>query len=210
MNRSTSRVIFSLGLFFLGICQASASLWTWLDVERQLEGMYPTISKPALERAFDYLNQHSSEIRNQNYLTIIDFDQPSINERMYVIDLTNLTVNTYLVAHGKESGDLYATTFSNAINSNKSSLGIYWTGSEYIGEHGLSLTLLGKEETNSNAEAREIVLHGADYVSYEFIRQNGRLGRSLGCTAVSLQHSTDLVHKLSGGSVFYIYHSHSE
>jgi L,D-transpeptidase catalytic domain len=208
--KSALGVGISLSLYFLSICHASASLGSWADVERQVAGKYPTISRPALERAFEYLNEHSDEIHNQNYLTVIDFDLPSTAERMYVIDLKDVTMSSYLVAHGKDSGDLYATEFSNAINSNKSSLGIYWTGNEYIGEHGLSMVLQGKEETNSNAEARVIVLHGADYVSYDFIKQTGRLGRSLGCTAVSLQYSSDLVRKLEGGSVFYVHHSRTE
>ena len=105
---------------------------------------------------------------------MIDFDLPSIAERMYVVDLKNITVNTYLVAHGKESGDLYATSFSNEINSNKA----LWqsiTGTSTSWRvwtfHGSS----GREASNNNAETREIVLHGADYVSYDFIKQTGRL-----------------------------------
>jgi hypothetical protein len=208
--KSASGIIFSLAMYLISVSSASAALGTWLDVERQVEAKYPTISKPALQRAFQYLNEHSEEVHNQNYITVIDFDQPSSAERMAVIDLKNLTANTYLVAHGKESGDLYATSFSNVAQSNKSSVGIYLTGNEYVGEHGLSMTLRGMEASNSNAEAREIVLHGADYVSEEFIKQTGRLGRSLGCTAVSLQYSTDLTRKLEGGSVYYIYHSHTD
>jgi hypothetical protein len=208
--KSASGIIFSLAMYLIRVSSASAALGTWLDVERQVEAKYPTISKPALQRAFQYLNEHSEEVHNQNYITVIDFDQPSSAERMAVIDLKNLTANTYLVAHGKESGDLYATSFSNVAQSNKSSVGIYLTGNEYVGEHGLSMTLRGMEASNSNAEAREIVLHGADYVSEEFIKQTGRLGRSLGCTAVSLQYSTDLTRKLEGGSVYYIYHSHTD
>jgi hypothetical protein len=208
--KSASGIIFSLAMYLIRVSSASAALGTWLDVERQVEAKYPTISKPALQRAFQYLNEHSEEVHNQNYITVIDFDQPSSAERMAVIDLKNLTANTYLVAHGKESGDLYATSFSNVAQSNKSSVGIYLTGNEYVGEHGLSMTLRGMEASNSNAEAREIVLHGADYVSEEFIKQTGRLGRSLGCTAVSLQYSTELTRKLEGGSVYYIYHSHTD
>jgi hypothetical protein len=211
--KSTSGIVLSLAIClfssFTSIKSASAALGAWLDVERQVEAHYPAISKPALERAFQYINEHSEEVHNQNYLTVIDFDLPSSQERMFVIDLKNVTMNSYLVAHGKESGDLYATSFSNVAQSNKSSVGIYLTGNEYVGEHGLSMVLKGMEASNSNAEAREIVLHGADYVSEEFVKQTGRLGRSLGCTAVSLQYSTELTRKLEGGSVYYVYHSHT-
>ena len=208
--KTTTGVFLGLTLSLLNISHASAAIGAWLDVEKQVEQAYPSISRPMLQRAFEYLNEHSDEVQNQNYLTVINFDLPSTAERMAVIDLKNVTVNTYLVAHGKESGNLYATSFSNEPNSNKSSLGIYLTGNEYVGEHGLSMILRGMEASNSNAESREIVLHGADYVSYDFIKQTGRLGRSLGCTAVSMQYSTELTKKLEGGSVFYVYHSHTE
>jgi hypothetical protein len=179
----------------------------WIDIETQVIAQNPSLSREMLNRAFGYLSANESSVGNKNYLTVIDFDLPSTQERMFVINLKNVTVTSYLVAHGKNSGDNYATQFSNEPESNMSSLGIYLTGAPYIGKHGLSMTLLGKEATNSNAQAREIVLHGADYVSESSIQQLGRLGRSLGCPAVNPQYSSQLVNQLQGGSVFLIYHS---
>ena len=58
-----------------------------------------------------------------------------------------------------------ADTFSNREGSFSSSLGIYRTLDVYNGHHGRSLHLEGLEPTNSNALARALVLHTADYVS---------------------------------------------
>ena len=85
-----------------------------------------------------------NKIRRINYLTICDFSQSSGKKRLYIIDIENqrLVTNTY-VAHGKNSGGEFATTFSNKPESLQSSLGFYITSSTYIGKHGLSLRING-------------------------------------------------------------------
>ena len=116
-------------------------------------------------------------------LSIVDFNKPSSEKRMWIIDLNakKLLFNT-LVAHGKGSGDNYATSFSNISESNQSSLGFYVTANTYHGKHGLSLKINGMDGAyNSNALNRAVVIHGASYVSHDFVKQHGRLGRSLGC-----------------------------
>lgn len=162
----------------------------------------------ALKIAFDYFLAHSDQIKNQNYLTIIDFDQPSTAKRMHVIDLKTGAVEDLFVAHAKQSGENFATRFSNVPGSNMSSLGIYLTGDQIVSpKHGTAMLLHGMEPTNSNALKREIIFHGADYVSEEFIQKNGRLGRSLGCPAVEDGVVDRLVGQLKGGSVMLIYKS---
>ena len=126
--------------------------------------------------------------------------------RMHVIDMTSGHVEDLLVAHAKKSGDNYATQFSNTPGSNMSSLGVYLTGDAITSpKHGPALLLHGQEPTNDNALKREIILHGADYVSDDFIRKNGRLGRSLGCPAVEDAVAPRLVEELKGGSLMLIY-----
>jgi hypothetical protein len=54
----------------------------------------------------------------------------------------------------------------------------YATGEIYRGKHGASLKLDGSRKgINSNARERAVVIHGADYVSDSFIKNNKRLGR---------------------------------
>ena len=145
--------------------------------------------------------------KKRNVLTIIDFSSSSSEKRFYVIDFDKNRVlyDTY-VAHGKNSGNNYATEFSNSIDSNMSSLGFYLTGYTYEGSNGYSLKLYGLErDINDNAEARSIVIHGADYASPEFLRSNGHLGRSLGCPALPLEEYAKIIDELKGGSVVFIY-----
>lgn len=142
-------------------------------------------------------------------ISIADLSQPSTEKRLYIIDIENhrLLFNTW-VAHGKNTGELYARSFSNTPESNQSSLGFYITGVTYEGKHGLSLQLHGMEPgLNDKALDRAIVIHGADYVSEDFIRRTGRLGRSLGCPAVSNELAAPVIETIKGGTLFFVYHS---
>src|SRR5690606_932140 len=97
-----------------------------------------------------------------------------------------------LVAHGRNTGQATADKFSNLPNSNMSSLGFYLTDETYFGKHGLSLKLDGMDNGhNDKARERAIVMHGADYVSDSFVKQHGRLGRSLGCPALPQEISKE-------------------
>jgi len=148
-----------------------------------------------------------NSISRPEVITIIDFSLQSDRERLWVIDLNKGKVLFHcLVSHGRNSGELKAENFSNIPGSYASSPGFYVTGETYIGKHGLSLTLDGLESgINDKARARAIVIHGADYVSDDFIRNNGRLGRSLGCPAVPVELSEDIIKTIKGGSCLFIY-----
>ena len=143
---------------------------------------------------------------DKQLLTVVDFDLPSTEKRLWVVDLAShkIVFNT-LVAHGHNSGENVATNFSNTDSSNMSSLGFYVTGREYEGKHGHSLRLQGLDEGfNTNAATRSVVMHGAEYVSEDFIRQNGRLGRSLGCPALPMDQYAQIIGAVNGGTCLFI------
>jgi L,D-transpeptidase catalytic domain len=151
--------------------------------------------------------QQAGEIRNTDVLSIIDFSLPSNKKRLFVIDMTNgrLLFNTF-VAHGRNSGGLMATRFSNRTNSLMSSLGFYLTGDPFIGEHGYSLRLEGIERGwNDHANRRAIIIHAANYVSEEHIRQWGFLGRSEGCPAIPEELDQPIIDEIKGGSCLFLY-----
>ncbi len=155
---------------------------------------------------YEILNQKQSLVR-PGVITIIDFSLPSDKERLWVLDLaSNKVLFHCLVSHGRNSGELMAEKFSNIPGSFASSPGFYVTGDTYTGRNGLSLVLDGLEAgINDKARARAIVMHGADYVSPEYIKVNGRLGRSQGCPAVPEKLCGEIIESIKGGSCLFIY-----
>ncbi|MCX2741492.1 murein L,D-transpeptidase catalytic domain family protein [Pontibacter anaerobius] len=148
----------------------------------------------------------------KSIISVVDFTKPSSQKRLWIIDLNAKKVlfNT-LVAHGRNTGQDKATQFSNTSGSYMSSLGFYLTDATYFGKHGLSLRLQGMDEGyNSNAMERAIVVHGADYVSENFVKQYGRLGRSLGCPSVPKEISKDVIETIKDKSVLYIHGNDSK
>lgn len=144
----------------------------------------------------------------RNILSIADFSKPSNEKRLFVIDLDlgELVFHTW-VAHGRNSGEAFARSFSNKPSSRKSSLGFYITGTPYQGSNGYSLKLLGVETgVNHKAADRGIVIHGADYVGENAIEQKGYLGRSQGCPAVTPAVNRPLINTIKEGSCLFIYH----
>lgn len=144
----------------------------------------------------------------KNILTLIDFSLSSNSKRLWVIDLTTKTILfNSLVAHGRNTGDEFASRFSNAAESFKSSLGFYSTGEVYNGKHGESLKLDGLEKgINDNARERGVVMHAANYVSNSFISSNKRLGRSQGCPALPVELTKEIITIIKNKSCLFIYH----
>lgn len=148
------------------------------------------------------------QLPNPNIVTIADYSQSSNKKRLYVIDLQNnkLLFNTY-VAHGRNTGDEYAKSFSNAVGSLKSSLGFYITENPIIGAHtGYALMIKGVEKGfNDNARKREIIIHSADYATESFIKKHGRLGRSYGCPVLPPDLNKPIIETIKDGTCLFIY-----
>lgn len=146
-------------------------------------------------------------LSNPDILTICDFTQSSHHKRMYILDIRNMRVlkNTY-VAHGRNSGKDFARRFSNRPESLESSLGFYVTSNTYYGKNGLSLRLTGLERGfNDRAEARAIVVHGADYIGADLLNAP-YMGRSYGCPAVPLSQAPQVIDMIRNGTCLFIYH----
>lgn len=147
-------------------------------------------------------------VHKRAVLSICDFSQSSRNRRMYVIDVQHrkLLYRTF-VAHGQNSGDEYASEFSNEPDSYKSSLGFYITQKTYVGRNGLSLRLNGVDPGyNDMAMKRQIVLHGSSYASERYMEDYGNLGTSLGCPALPSEFSGRIIRAVKDGSCLFIYH----
>lgn len=176
----------------------------------QAENLRPEVLELALE-AFERASREG--LVRRKVLTIVDYELPSYEKRLWVIDLERCRVlHEEWVAHGMgrprgAGGTLEAArSFSNAPGTLKSSLGLYVTAETYLGRHGYSLKLDGLEPgINDAARERLIVLHGADYVTSD--RADAReLGRSWGCPAVRPEVARGLIDAIKGGSLLWIYY----
>jgi hypothetical protein len=160
------------------------------------------IQQKHLNAALAYFDQNKSRIKNQKYLSVIDFSKSSKLKRFFIINMATGAVTAIHTAHGKGSDtnrDGYAERFSNVSGSNASSLGFYLTAETYNGSNGYSLRLDGLSTTNSNARARAVVIHGASYVQESNVIQ----GRSWGCPALDQSLKTKVIDMLKNGSLIY-------
>jgi hypothetical protein len=169
----------------------------------------PTVRPEALRAAlaaWDAL--HSRGEVSRPVLTVIDYGLPSTTKRMWVFDMDSRRLLFHeLVAHGRNSGEDVARSFSNQEGSLMTSLGAFVTGTTYNGKNGYSLRLRGMEPgVNDRAESRTIVVHGAPYVGEEVAHKLGRLGRSYGCPAVRPAIARTLIDQVKDGTLLYAWH----
>ncbi|MGY3052135.1 hypothetical protein ACVWYG_000322 [Pedobacter sp. UYEF25] len=213
--RSNASVNSFYGNEFAGIISAdslynSFTLEIFREAHLDSAGLNPLVFQKAITGFYNL--QFDGLSANSNILTIIDFDKESCTKRLFLIDVVHrkLLLNTW-VAHGKNSGEDKPDHFSNLLNSNESSIGFYITGEVYFGKHGRSMRLDGLDSGfNDNARNRDIVLHGADYVSQDCIDELGRLGKSLGCPAVARALSDAIINATLNRSVLFINHSQDD
>lgn len=187
-------------------------------LDRDIEIIYDSLHAQSFDLdfvAFKYaLIGYSSllkekKITNERYISIIDFNKTSDKKRFYTIDLDSMKIiyHTY-VAHGKNSGSEKAQRFSDKHQSRQSSIGFYITGETYMGSKGFSLKLHGNEAGyNKNIYDRGVVIHTENYVSKDYLRRNGRLGRSWGCPVLPANIYKEVINTIKGGSVIFAYYN---
>jgi len=98
---------------------------------------------------------------NNKHCFLIDMNLPSGKNRFFVFDLSkDSIVLAGCVAHGHcKKGFCPTAIFSNQEKSCCTALGKYRVGAHYNGQYGLAYKLYGLDSSNSNAYARNIVLH---------------------------------------------------
>lgn len=165
----------------------------------------PAISPGLLTRATAALNRHRGEISNRDLIAVVDFAQPSRLPRFHLVDTVSGQISSHLVAHGRGSDPAHTgwlERFSNGLGSNATSSGAYRTEGFYVGAHGRSMRLNGLDDSNNNALARGIVVHGAWYVSQD-MASRGMLGRSEGCFALAAKSLEEVMARLGPGHLIY-------
>lgn len=174
-------------------------------IRTQANNLDPEVLKAGINA---YLKAQKKGLNIKQVLTLVDYRKPSVERRLWVIDMKNLKVlfNTW-VAHGTNSGKEKATSFSNNPKSLKSSLGVFLTDETYIGGKGYSLRIKGLEKNiNNNAYDRSIVFHGAWYVSADRAKNNSMMGRSWGCFAVDNNIVKPLINTIKENSLVVAYY----
>lgn len=215
---SFNRISYFGSLLTTNVNEVSSS--TSLEVREEkfnnhIESIHNCLDDSSINlEAFQYGMKGYQALRNLGKLNekdqfiLVDFTKPSTEERFYLIDLeTECVVYKKHVAHGRNSGDLYAEDFSNIEESRQSSLGFYVTAETYNGKYDNSLIIEGQEWSNDQARKRGVVIHSADYATKEFIQENGRLGRSYGCPALPHEDYEEIIDLIKDGTCLFIYYN---
>jgi hypothetical protein len=160
------------------------------------------VSQKALAEAFAYYEKNCYKKRfSPNYIAIADYTKKALDKRLYIINLHSGKVNSYLVAHGVNSGRKYGRVLASgdAKGSLQTPSGFFKVGTK----EGITtkkrynyLTVDGLEKRNRNARKREILLHTAWYVA--------KGGRSFGCFSIEPKDKKEVFSKLKR-ALFYSY-----
>lgn len=221
------RYLFLVLIFILSTFLYFSNAQTGLSKERQLalkkaelniKELYNELNAAQYDLSFTafryaYIGYQTMKkqhrLNNKELFSIIDFTKDCNSKRFYTIDLEKMKIVYYTyVAHGKKSGERMATSFSDAVESNKSSIGFYITGNTYNGGNGYSLMLHGDEKGyNSNLAKRSVVVHAADYANEDYIASNGRMGRSLGCPALPENIYKQVIETIKEKTMIFAYYN---
>ena len=164
------------------------------------------INPQLFARAKAALDSRGSMIRHRDVIGVVDFRLASHDARFHLVDLASGRAESFRVAHGRGSDpdhSGFVEMFSNQFGSHATSNGTYTTAETYNGKYGLSMKVRGLDWSNSNAEARAIVIHNAWYAEPDMIAQHGKLGRSEGCFAFSRADQWRVMSRLADGRMIY-------
>lgn len=204
-RRLVRRTLFSCLLVTPLLAHAAPADGQFNTLARVSPGLDREVLRHALAAMQCAVNNGAAPARR---LAVIDYSQPSTERRLWLFDLDKrrLILRDF-VAHGRRSGENFATEFSNTLGSYQSSLGLFRTAESYRGRHGYSLRMDGLEPgINDLARERAIVIHAADYVNPALVASQGRIGRSLGCPAVRPEIARMVIDQLKGGQFMFAWY----
>ncbi|PXA83452.1 hypothetical protein DMC47_43425 [Nostoc sp. 3335mG] len=174
--------------------------------QRGLAAAATGVNPALVGRALDALARHNELVWSRDVIAIADFGLPSATPRFHLVDILTGTTTSLRVTHGRGSDPDHTgmlQSFSDVVGSAATSEGAYLTGQAYTGVHGLSRRLIGLDPTNAHAEERAIVIHSAWYADASILPQQGKLGRSDGCFAVSPADIATVLAMLGEGRLLY-------
>lgn len=148
-----------------------------------------------------------------NVVTMVDFRIARDQKRLWVVNLKSREILFHTwVAHGKNSGGKIPNSFSNVLGSNQSSVGAFVTtfktnssagklGTTSTGGKvfGPALIIEGLEKTNDKVRRRQVIFHGASYVTPNFV------GNSLGCFSTQPKDNNLILEVIRDGTLGYAY-----
>jgi hypothetical protein len=154
------------------------------------------LKTPTYDFAKDLITKYDPP--KKDYIVLIDYSKPIFQERLYVFDMKKqkIIITSY-VSHAFNSGKIYATDFSNIINSKKTSIGAYITLNSYYGKWGYSMRLKGVDSClNTKAEKRNIVFHPnvTDNINY-----------SDGCFMTKNEINKKIIDLVKNGYLVYVF-----
>ncbi|CAN5662409.1 murein L,D-transpeptidase catalytic domain family protein [soil metagenome] len=204
---ASRRHFFKLGAGIAATAVSATLLPTMAHAAGSIDSAYPRGLKPELLRqALAALNRLGSAIPFHDRIAVADFNAPSSQPRLHLIDLPSGATTALLVAHGSGSDPEHSgwlQRFSNEPGSYASCEGAFLASDYYVGKHGQSQRLVGLDPTNDNALPRAIVIHSAWYANPDMLETHGQLGRSEGCFAVGDRDLPQLFERLGPGRMLY-------
>jgi hypothetical protein len=155
----------------------------------------PSTTNSIVDKAIAIQKQY--KVTNDKYVVMVDFSKSIDEERLYIVNIKTAQIEmTSIVSHGVNSGQEYATDFSNVMESKKSSLGAFLTENTYYGHFGYSLYLKGLDKTNSNAKKRKIIFHSTKIMQTKW---------SYGCFSLPEKNTRKIIDMIKGGCLVYAY-----
>lgn len=184
-------IIHGLILVFFSSCSKKEKAFQKTEKTAQIIKKYkmPDLTEK-IKEAKSFVEKNNM---NQDFCILIDLGIHSGRKRFFVWNFKeNKIINSFLVGHGcgdsPWSADLSRdqASFSNEIDSHRSSLGKYEIGNRGYSNWGVNINYImkGLEETNSNAQERIIVFHSWEVVSDEEIYPKGT-PEGWGCPTIS-------------------------